>query len=404
MEAAVMQRSTLRVAAMILSLEVVAIVNGASSAADEPYVINTVLSLTGPGAFLGMAEQTTLAALETRVNGRGGINGRPIHFAIQDDGSTPQNAVQLVNELLAKEVPVVLGPTLNGACGAVAPLFKDGPVDFCLSGGFQPQPYGYVFNYGPGSADYVDTNVRYFRELGYTKIAFLSTADVSGQDSEQAFDAALREPENKSLVVVAREHFNVSDQTVAAQIARIKASGAQALFTWGTGTPMGTVFRAVKDTGLDIPMSISAPNLVNAEMQQYASILPDKMVVPGMAFMVPNSLQRGPLKSAVLDFISTIEKATGQPADIGYSIAWDPGLIIISAFKKLGFNATPQQLHDYLANLHDLAGANGIYDFRNGNNRGMGRGSAIMIRWVPATRSWGAASRFGGVPLRTSGG
>lgn len=258
------------------------------------------------------------------------------------------------------------------------------------------ETYSWIYNYGPNSVESSDTNLRYFRLHGYTKLAFLTTVDATGQDGERSFDRALAEPDNRELQVVAREHFNDSDPTVAAQIARIKASGAQALFTWGTGTPMGTVFRGIANAGLDIPVSMSAPNLINAEMKQYATILPKNLLVAGMAFMVPDALPRGPLKSAVMEFDSSIKSATGEPADIGSSIAWDPALVLVSALKKLGFDTTPQQIKDYIANLHGLAGANGIYDFRNGNNRGLGPGWAIMIKWDPANGTWVGASKFGG--------
>jgi ABC-type branched-subunit amino acid transport system substrate-binding protein len=54
----------------------------AGTAADPPYPINVVLSLTGGAAFLGTKEADSLHALETSVNASGGINGRPVTFAI----------------------------------------------------------------------------------------------------------------------------------------------------------------------------------------------------------------------------------------------------------------------------------------------------------------------------------
>jgi branched-chain amino acid transport system substrate-binding protein len=319
-----------------------------------------------------------------------------VKFVVQDDTSTPQVALQLASDLLAKKVQVIVGPSLTAECGAVAPLFKDGPVLYCLSGGFHPAKLSYMFAYGPESADSIDTNVRYFRTHGFKRIGMIVTTDATGQDGEHGFDAALAEPENKDLVVVAREHFANSEQTVAAQMSRIKAAGAQAIFTWGTGTPIGTVFHAIADLGLDVPVSISAPNVVNSEMKQYANILPKKLVAAGMAFMVPNSLPRGPLKNAVTDFTVAVKNETGELADVGYAIAWDPALLIIEAYRKLGLDATAQQIRDYLLGLNGWAGANGMYNFRTGTNRGMGPGSAIMVQWDPVKGSWFGVSKFGG--------
>ncbi len=47
-------------------------------------------------------------------------------------------------------------------------------------------------------------------------------------------------------------------------------------------------------------------------------------------------------------------------ADNMVATAWDAGLIVAEGLKKLGPKATAQQLKDYIANLTDFAGADGI--------------------------------------------
>src|SRR5580698_5171447 len=82
-----------------------------SSAAD-PYEIDVILPLTGPGAFLGNGEAAGLGVLEAAVNKSGGIAGRQIKFVIQDDQSSPQAAVQLTNAAIEKKAPVIIGSSL----------------------------------------------------------------------------------------------------------------------------------------------------------------------------------------------------------------------------------------------------------------------------------------------------
>ena len=107
--------------------------------AADPYEINVITSLTGPAGFLGQAQQGALRALEAKVNKSGGIEGRPIKFVIHDDATVPQNAVQLVNQLIAEKVPYFLGPALVQQCLAVAPLIKDnGPVAIASQRDFPP--------------------------------------------------------------------------------------------------------------------------------------------------------------------------------------------------------------------------------------------------------------------------
>src|ERR1039458_2405214 len=93
-----------------------------SVAAAAPLEINVILSLTGQAAFIGHEEQTALAITEAYVNSHGGIRNRPVHFSIQDDQSSPQVGVQLADALVAKKVPVFLGPSLSAVCAALMPI------------------------------------------------------------------------------------------------------------------------------------------------------------------------------------------------------------------------------------------------------------------------------------------
>ena len=106
----------------------------APSVAADPYDIYAILSLTGPIALIGGDQAVSLAAIEANVNKAGGIHGRPVHFVIEDDQSQPAVAVQLANQIIAKGVPVILGPTYVADCLAVAPLVREkGPVSYCFA-------------------------------------------------------------------------------------------------------------------------------------------------------------------------------------------------------------------------------------------------------------------------------
>ena len=107
--------------------------------AAEPYDIHVILPLTGSGAFLGKGHRDSLDILAEIVNKSGGIKGRPLHFVYHDDQSSPQVAVQLANEVLADKPAVILGSSLVAMCAAIAPLMKNGPVDYCLSPAYHPQ-------------------------------------------------------------------------------------------------------------------------------------------------------------------------------------------------------------------------------------------------------------------------
>jgi branched-chain amino acid transport system substrate-binding protein len=370
-----------------------------TAAADNPIEINVIVSLTGGAAFLGKNEATALQLVEQNTNKTGGIGGRPVHFVIADDQTNPQIAVQLASDLIAKKVPIILGPTLTAGCNAVSALIKgDGPVLYCFTPGSHPVAGSYTFVYGISTFDLMAVNVRYFHDLGYKKVAMLSTTDASGQDGDASLDAALKRPEFRDMTLVASEHYGVTDQTVVAQLARIKASGAQAMFAWGSGSPIGTVYHGLSDAGPDIPVGTTAANMIYPLMKQYASILPPGLVAAGNPSITLDSLPPGPLKDAVRLYVNSF-KAQGVDADVSQAIAWDPALIVVSAFKKLGAGATAAQIKAYISDLHGFSGANGTYDFRDGSQRGLVAANGIMVKWDAGRNAWDAVSKFGGAPL-----
>ena len=104
----------MRSLALTLSVALVALfISSAAQAAEPPFVIPSIESMTGAGAFSGKETEETLRRLETGVNRQGGIKGRPIHFEIYDDQSKPQVSVQLLSQIMAGGSQVVLGPAAH---------------------------------------------------------------------------------------------------------------------------------------------------------------------------------------------------------------------------------------------------------------------------------------------------
>ncbi len=368
--------------------------------AADPIEINVILSLTGPGSFLGKNEQTALGIVEQNVNKSGGIGGRPVRFVIADDQSSPQVDVQLANALISKNVPIIMGPSLTAGCNAITALLKaDGPMLYCLTAGAHPAKGSFAYTYGVSTRDLIVVTVRYFHERGWKKVALITSTDASGQDGETGLDEALKRPEFADMSIATREHYAVADATVTAQITRIKASGAQAILAWGTGSPIGTVFRSIADVGLNLPVAVSASNLIYSEMKQFASFMPEGFMSAGLPAVALDSIPAGPLQVAVRDFTDSM-KSAGQHADVALAIGWDPALIVVNALRKLGPAASATQLKDYVAALHGFAGANGVYDFRDGSQRGLSEANGIMVRWDAPRDTWVAISKFGGVPLK----
>jgi branched-chain amino acid transport system substrate-binding protein len=357
--------------------------------------IPVILPLAGTAAFIGHGEQEDLHLIEQMVNRAGGVNGRQIAFDIQDDQSNTQTAVQLTNGILAQKPPLMLGPSLTQDCNAMAPLVKDGPVEWCFSPAIVPPTGGYIFSSSVGLRDCVAAQIRFFRERGLSRIAILSSTDATGQAFDNALAYAKSLPENNDVTYVAYEHFNLTDVSVTAQIARIKAENPQAIFTWSVGPAFGTELHGIVDGGLDIPVGASNGDMIYGQLAQYTGFMPKELDFAAVLASGHETLGNAAIKKAQDAYFDAF-KAAGVKPDFPNTLAWDPALIIIDMYRKLGFTATTQQVKNYLDTLHGWIGINGPYDFRNGDRRGLGGTAVIISRWDPATGDFVTVSKPGG--------
>jgi branched-chain amino acid transport system substrate-binding protein len=308
--------------------------------------------------------------------------------------------VQLATAILQQHPAVVMGSSLVGPTQAMEPLFKNGPVLFASTPLLYPERGSYVFAAGASSRYSMAAAVRYFRLSGYRKMAMLVTADASGQDNLHSMDLALQLPENKDMQVVDREQFAIGDISAASQVARIKASAPQVLFCYPTGAPFGTALRAISDAGLDVPIDTAGPNLDPVLLDRFKNVLPSsELVIANASFFNRDRKASDPLKAPIDEFYAELGAAGIKPT-VAHAFTWDPARIIVSALRKLGTSATPEQIRDYIETLHGFAGVSGVYDFRVGDQHGLTQDAEVVIRYDPASpNGQRIVSQQGGAPL-----
>jgi branched-chain amino acid transport system substrate-binding protein len=387
-------RSLISLAAAAVLLAAVPVASRAQ--APEPLQIPVIISLTGGASFIGKSDQQSLQLIEAMVNKRGGVNHRPLHFQYLDDGSNAQTAVQLANQVIATKTPVILGPTLTQQCNAIAPLVQaNGPANFCLSPGLNPPANGYIWSSSVSLKDAIAATIRYFRERGLTRLAILSSTDATGQEADRDWELARSAPENRGVQFVAKEHFNLSDVTVSAQMTRIKASNPQALLTWTVGPAFGTELHGVVDAGLDIPIFGSNGDMVAEQLNGYKAFMPKELLFAAVLTFAQSSLGAGPVKDAQKVYFDAF-KAAGLTPNFPNTLAWDPAMILIEAYRHLGEHPTAAQIRDYINGLHGFAGINGIYDFRGGDQHGVGENGVVIVRYNPGNDTFTAVSKRSG--------
>lgn len=356
------------------------------------------MPLTGSAAFLGQSLLQAMKVVEKQVNATGGIHGRPLQLVVQDDESSPQIDVQLLAPLIAKHVPVVIDGGPVAMCRAAAPLVAAaGPVLYCLSPALYPPTGGYAFSTSGSSEDETHALVNFMRSRHWKRVAVITPTDATGQEFERVIHGIMALPENRDMQFVAFEHFSPADLSVTAQMSKIKESRPDVVMAWGTGTPTATEYRGLQEAGIDVPVVGANGNQSYTAMAQWSSILPRQYYQYAMKWPAYKSLRSGPVKNAMATMYKAFA-AEGLRPDVGASGAWDPLSIVVTELRALPHPASAEQLRDAILQLHGYAGINGFYDFRVGNQRGLGLKDCIVVRWDAASKNFIPVSGSGGNP------
>jgi branched-chain amino acid transport system substrate-binding protein len=369
-----------------------------SAKAATPFTISVVLPLTGGAAFLGIAAQKSLILEEKLLSADGGIGGHPVQFIFYDDQTSPQDAVEVMSQIVANNPPVILGSMVAGTCNAMAPLMRQGPVMYCFSPALYPKAGGFIFSSSNSTRDLLEMQIRYFRLTGRLKIGAIISTDASGQDAQRQIKAVMALPENKNMQLTKTVSFNPTDISAVAQIQSLKASSPQAILAWSTGASVGTVFKALSDVEINVPVATTDGNMTYAQMHQYASILPKTLLIPSPEWPA-NDMQVSPQVAVAKQAFFSVFKNNGITPDAAATFSWDPALLVVSALKKLGPTASADDVRSYLASLRDFAGIYGVYDFQKVPQRGLDDSNIVITQWSAPKNDWIVVSRPRGEPL-----
>jgi branched-chain amino acid transport system substrate-binding protein len=365
------------------------------SASGSAYTIHAIVGETGSASFLGTEEAAAFNALAKHVNATGGIDGHPLAFAISDNQSTASTSVSLASPLVG-QAPVLLVGSITSTDKPVDDLVTSGgPVVYDLSPGDHPALGSYVYSSSNSTINQTQAFINFAESKGWKKVAVINSTDSSGQDGWTNIQRAVA-GSNGAVTITDHEAFDPTAVSVTTQLSKIKATNPQAVLVWTTGTPLGTVLSGMQQLGMNsLPTMTTNGNASYSEMQKLSGELPPQLYFPGAPFMVGPQDLTGQTKTEVQAFDTAMQAAGQKVPDEGDALAWDPGLILVSALRKLGTGATASQIHQYIDSLTSFAGINGTYNFTDksiSDNRGLTITSVYIAQWDKSQGEWTAAS------------
>src|SRR5712664_2291498 len=95
----------------------------ATFAQSQPIRLGALVPLTGAGGSYGVPMAKVAKAIVDEVNASGGVNGRKLELAVEDDQTNPEAAVRAARKLIdIDKVVAIMGTWASAVTTAVAPL------------------------------------------------------------------------------------------------------------------------------------------------------------------------------------------------------------------------------------------------------------------------------------------
>lgn len=202
-------------------------------ASDTEIKIGNTMPYSGPASAYGVIGKT-MAAYFDMVNAEGGINGRKVNFISLDDGYSPPKTVEQTRKLVEQEEVLILAGGLGTPTSSAVHTYankKRIPQIFLNTGATKwgdpknfPWTMGWQPNYQAEGKIYAAHILENFPNA---KIGILYQNDDYGKDYVHGMEIGLGD---KKSMIVAAESYETSDPSVDAQMAKLKASGADVFF------------------------------------------------------------------------------------------------------------------------------------------------------------------------------
>jgi branched-chain amino acid transport system substrate-binding protein len=242
-----MKRTFLLIVAALAASSAVVMTAGATSSATPGVTAKSILlegtfPLSGPAS--GYAPiPGGMGAYFSYVNAQGGVNGRKINWKYSDDGYNPANTVQLTHQFVEQDHAFALvGGLGTEPQTAVRQYLNDnkvpqlfvatGATTFDRDWSTYPWTLGWQPDYEAEGAIYG----KYIaKNLPNAKIGVLYQNDDYGNDYLRGLNAGLTAQHQTQIVATAP--YDLSSTAPAAQVVKLKASGADTFVIFATPTP-----------------------------------------------------------------------------------------------------------------------------------------------------------------------
>ena len=340
--------------------------------AADPIKVGSVLSVTGPAAFLGDPELKTLQLYVDDLNKKGGVLGRPLQLVHYDDGSDANKANGFTKRLIEDDkVDVLVGGTTTGATMSSVPLAEKAGIPFISLAGavviVEPVKK-FVFKTPHTDRMAAEKVFEDMKKRGLTKVALLSETSGFGASGKKETEGVAAK---YGITLVANETYGPKDTDMSPQLTKIKtAPGVQAVFVFGLGQGPAIVTKNYKQLGITLPL-YQSHGVASDEFLKLAGPAAEGVRLPSPAQLIPEKLPANdPQKPIVTAYDKAYKAAYKTDVSTFGGYAYDGLMLAVDAIKRAG-STDKAKVRDALEATKGFVATSGTFNMSPTDHMGL---------------------------------
>lgn len=301
--------------------------SGAVMAADSMKV-GMMTTLSGPGAGLGIDIRDGFELAVKHLGGK--LGGITTEVIVADDAHNPETAKQITERFIKRDqVDIATGVVFSNIMLAVGPAFFAAET-FYISANAGPSQYAgaecnpYFFNVAWQNDNLHEAMGKHVQDKGFKKVAMVAPNYPAGKDALTGFKRFYKGE------VADEVYTKLGQLDYAAEIAQIRASGADALYIFLPGGMGINFIKQYSQSGMLKKTPLFAPGFSGDE-----DVV--KAVGPAMEGVFNTSHWYREMDNPVNQrFVADFQKDTGRLPTLYASQGYDAALLIDAAVKSVG--------------------------------------------------------------------
>jgi len=356
----------------------------APAVAQNNVKIGSILSVTGPAAFLGEDMKAGMELAIDEINAKGGVLGRKIEWFFYDAESQTQKGLTETRRLLDQDKVdmIVGGGNMSGMAIAMLGLTEKAQVPFMSTEGAMDivTPVAerqWTFKSTADDEQVMERLADYFAKKGIKKIAFLGDSSGFGQ----AAAGQLKKVAARRNLDVVYETFNPSDTDMTPQLGKIRDANVQAIVCW-TVTPAGVVFlKQAQQLGLDKLTLIHSYGFVDQRYMQLAGDAAKNLLLVSVKFPVGADLpDADPQKAKILALTKAFEAKFKRKPNQFAAQTYDAIYLARTAVEKAG-GTDRAKVRDAFTTIDGWQGVGGVFNFGKDKHSGLSKDDLVLVNW-----------------------